>query len=271
VYKRQKEGNVYVADVADNHIRKFDKNGRFIVKWGDKLLADGELDSPRASEVDNEGNIYVVDSGNDRVQKFDSKGRFLAKWGSRGVGSGQFYYPTGITIDKKENIYIADSGNSRIQKFNKEGKFVAEWNASDPKDNHAAGRFGFQKSLATDGEHYVYVADADNNRIIKFTLDGKFVSTWGKGGSGEGDFKRPSGISVSSDGIGVYVIDAGNNRIQAFMSTSVIDGSFKASWGTKGDGINQFNRPSGITFGKDRNIFYVADTGNSRIQCYRLK
>jgi DNA-binding beta-propeller fold protein YncE len=54
-----------------------------------------------------------------------------------------------------------------------------------------------------------------NDRIQKFTKDGKFIKSWGSTGSGDGQFKWPAGLTVDLSG-NVYVADGGNDRIQKF-------------------------------------------------------
>ena len=48
------------------------------------------------------------------------------------------------------------------------------------------------------------VTDDGNDRIQKFTSDGKFITTWGSNGRGDGQFSRPEGVAVDSSG-NVYV------------------------------------------------------------------
>ena len=55
----------------------------------------------------------------------------------------------------------------------------------------------------------------DNHRIQRFTSEGVFVSKWGTGGTGNGEFSGPEGVAVASDG-SVYVSDVNNHRIQKF-------------------------------------------------------
>ena len=95
----------------------------------------------------------------------------------------------------------------------------------------------FAKSFAGEGTHAlsapkgvainqstgdVYVVDSANNRVEVFSASGAFVSTFGKAGTGNGEFKAPTGIAVDNSSSAtqgyVYVIDAGNNRIEAFNS-----------------------------------------------------
>ena len=59
----------------------------------------------------------------------------------------------------------------------------------------------------------MYVVDSGNNRIQKFTKDGRFLSTWGTTGSGAGEFDMPWGIALDRQG-NVYIADWRNDRIQ---------------------------------------------------------
>ncbi len=69
--------------------------------------------------------------------------------------------------------------------------------------------------MAVDSSGNVYVSDIGNSRIQKFTSTGTFITKWGSGGSGDGQFYYPFGVTVDSSG-NVYVADTFNNRIQKF-------------------------------------------------------
>jgi DNA-binding beta-propeller fold protein YncE len=84
-----------------------------------------------------------------------------------------------------------------------------------------------------------------NDRIVKFSKDGKFISAWGKHGKAQGEFDTPHGIALDSQGR-VFVADRANNRIQIFDPT----GKFIAEW-------KQFGRPSDVAIDKNDTI-YVA-------------
>jgi plastocyanin len=86
-----------------------------------------------------------------------------------------------------------------------------------------------------------------------------FVSQWGTEGSGDGEFDRPNGLAVASDG-NVYVSDS-VDRIQKFTS----EGVYVSKWGTAGTGEGQFRQPNGVAVASDGSV-YVADYGNNRIQ-----
>jgi DNA-binding beta-propeller fold protein YncE len=64
--------------------------------------------------------------------------------------------------------------------------------------------------------------------INKFTRDGKFITSWGSEGDGQGQLNSPAGIDVDSSG-NLYVTDDGNSRIEKFTN----NGDFVTMWGLK--------------------------------------
>jgi hypothetical protein len=222
---------------------------------------------------------------------------FVTKWGSSGTGDGQFgdgpYLSSyGIEVDSSGNVYVADTGNNRIQKFTSTGTFLGWWGLDDQnytgwhnpdsqrigQAGSGSGQFSLPWGIAIDNSGNIYVADANNARIQKFTSDTTFTTQWGTAGSGDGQFVDMRGIEIDSSG-NIYVADANNYRIQKFAST----GAFLGWWGRDdqnytgwhnpdsqrigvvGTGDGQFNHPEGVAvdaFG----YVYVTDFDNNRVQ-----
>ena len=63
-----------VSDEWTNTISVFDRNGKFIRKWGKTGSGDGELLRPAGLVCEKNGNLIVVDSGNNRLQVFTPGG-----------------------------------------------------------------------------------------------------------------------------------------------------------------------------------------------------
>jgi len=87
-----------------------------------------------------------------------------------------------------------------------------------------------------------------------------FDLTWGREGSGDGQFHYPNGVAVDTAG-NVYVADTGNYRIQKFSPT----GTIITKWGSFRSGVGQFNVPHGIAVDSIGNV-YITDANNHRIQ-----
>jgi DNA-binding beta-propeller fold protein YncE len=202
-------------------VYKFDSDGNFVTRWGDRGTGDAQFSAPRGVAADWLGNVYVADTGNNRIQKFDPNGNFITKWGSAGSEDGQFSLPNGVAVDPSGNVYVADTWNDRIQKFDSNGNFITKW--VFPSDyNHPNG-------VAVDplGNVYVVLSQSnppfiefppENPRVEQYDSNGNFITRWGSHGEEEGQFSYPNGLAADLSG-NVYVADTYNQRIQKFSLT----------------------------------------------------
>ena len=294
-------GNVYVTDTHNHRIQKFTSSGTFIREWGVRGAGNGQVDHPFGVAVDATGRVYVADTGNGRIQRFTSDGSYLTQW--KNTSDGELDGPRSIARDSASGyFFVADTGNHRIQKFTSNGTFVAKWGSHGIGD----GEFRYPVSVAIDGAGYVYVYDGDNFRIQKFTSNGVFVTKWGSQGSGNGQFMGVWGIAIDStnhiyvnDIMGVQKFDSNGNFIakwtvggyaitidpndQVYVFDLEYDtqnlckvkvfstnGTPVREWGGScgaGDGeLADFSGKSPGLGSDSSGNFFVADTGNHRIQ-----
>jgi sugar lactone lactonase YvrE len=108
----------------------------------------------------------------------------------------------------------------------------------------------------------VLVPDTHYYRVVIFSPEGEILRTFGKHGTGDGEFLFP--VSACEDASGnIYVCEYGSNdRVQKFTK----DGEFITSFGGFGTGPGEFQRPAGMLW-HDGSI-YVADSTNHRIQVF---
>ena len=194
-----------------------DIEGRLIIgRSGD---APGALANPSGVAVDGEGNLYVLDSGNARIQKFAPDGRPLKTTGDAGSGEGEFNQPADLAIDAQGDVYVIDTWNHRVQKFDADLTFITAW-GGPTKDLVNPGDYEMwgPRSIAVDGEGYVWVVDTGTQRVRKFSPDGELLGTVGERGRGLGQFREPVGIAFDPVTGDFLVADVGNARIQRFDS-----------------------------------------------------
>jgi len=103
-----KDGNVYVLDVGNSCIVKYDKDGRFIKSWGSKGQGPGELGVSPSSIIrfDKNENLAVMERQfNQRITFFDKDGKYLRSFRTEKPADS-------ISFDSKNNVYISVSGNT---------------------------------------------------------------------------------------------------------------------------------------------------------------
>jgi DNA-binding beta-propeller fold protein YncE len=125
----------------------------------------------------------------------------------------------------------------------KDEVFVSEFKNNRVQKFSADGRFLLQfpvaempGGIAVDAHGRVYVAPLMGHRICVYDESGKLLCEWGKQGSGDGEFDQPGGIAIAADGT-VYVADQVNRRVQVFTP----EGKFLARWGEYGSKPGQFD------------------------------
>ena len=92
----------------------------------------------------------------------------------------------------------------------------------------------------------MFVADGHwNARIVKFSNDGKFIKTWGRKGTGPGEFDVPHTLVIDKRGR-VLVGDRTNQRVQVFDQ----DGRYLDEW-------THLGSPSGMFIAQDDTLFVV--------------
>jgi len=139
----------------------------------------------------------------------------------------------------------------------------------------APGQLLSPRGIKIGPDGFVYVADAGNHRIQKFTASGQFVTAWGRESTIDTEMGIPQGffdpwdVAIAPDGT-IYVADTWNHRIQRLDGA----GNLINAWGLLGEygpgdpaGESAFYGPRGVAVGPNGQV-YVADTGNKRIQVF---
>lgn len=116
-------------------------------------------------------------------------------------------------------------------------------------------------AIAVAGDGRIAVTDEHTHTVSVFGPDGDVRARWGGPGTGPGRFRHPAGIAADDGGL--WVVDAGNARIQRLTW----DGEPLASTGSAGLGPGQLRHPWLLTVAPDGRL-WVADWGNDRIQAF---
>lgn len=160
------------GDQADPIIA-LDSSGKVLRSWGKGMFV-----MPHAIRVAPGGNIWTTDAASSRVLEFTPEGKLLLEisvGGLPAVCRHNFCGTTDVAFAPSGNIYVSDGyANARVLEYSPAGKLIREWGA------HGAGpgQFHLPHSLQVGSDGVIYVADRENARIERFTLDGQYLGEW---------------------------------------------------------------------------------------------
>jgi DNA-binding beta-propeller fold protein YncE len=246
------DGRIFVAD-RTGRIQRFDASGHLQKVWE---TPEHKAGYPVGMGFAPDGRLFVADTHYSRVLIYDKDGQLLDKFGRPGRGPGEFEMPTDVAVDRQGNIYVSETGgNDRISKFDAKFNYIQSFGGADD----GAAATSRPVGLTIDRDDTLWVADAVNHRLLRFSLDGKLLATIGSIGSQLGQFRYPYDTALMPDGT-LIVAEYGNNRLQQVTR----DGKSLRTWGQAGWQIGQLGYPWGVAVTKGR--VYVVDSGNNRVQ-----
>ena len=180
-------GNIYVADAANNKIRKITAAGVVTTVAGTGTAGAGNgaalsatFNTPLSIAIDPANNLYITERDNYDVRKIATDGTVTTVAGTGQAGSADgagtsagFNYPVGIVADFSGNLYVTDNGYGTIRIITPSG-FVATL-AGNGNQTSIDG-IGYQASfknplgMAMDSGGNLYVMDNSSNKVRKVTV-----------------------------------------------------------------------------------------------------
>ena len=210
------------------------------------------------------------------VLEFDEEGNLLRSWGGAGEGYDWPDSNHGITVDYKGNVWIGGNGRG-----------------ATPGGGRGRGGRGGRGAGAATGDQTAYnegqvsgTQAFNDNMILKFTQEGKFLMQIGKPHQSKGsndiaNLRLPAKIFVDPKTNEVYIADGyGNRRVIVFDAET---GAYKRHWGAYGHKpddtdlgrynpddppAQQFRNPVHCADLSHDNLLYVCDRVNDRIQVF---
>jgi streptogramin lyase len=175
-------------------------------------------------KVDSKDQVWVTTRRYPAVEIYDINGNFIRAWDSPKLFNDDhstiylnpkqapnLHY---MRFDSAGNLWISDTARHTVRKCDPNGNVLLTLGVPDEP---GADNAHFNRPAGVDvGPAGVFVADGyGNRRVVHYSLDGKFIKTWGKQGIAPGEFILPHDVAHDSKGR-LYVADRMNERIQIF-------------------------------------------------------
>jgi len=170
--------------------------------------------------TDSRDRVYVYNRGTHPIVVFDPEGNVLSHWGDDFLPHAHGIYIDGddvlwLTDQKAQAVFKCTTDGGILQTIGTPGRIGADGVPfHDPTDAFPTAS----------GE--IFVSDGYGNaRCHQFNADGELMASWGKPGTGTGEFVLPHSVWVDPRDR-VWVADRENRRIQLFDR----DGGFIEEW-----------------------------------------
>ncbi len=254
-------GNLYVADISNNRVRRLGPGGIITTVAGRGDLSfsgDGrpatsaQLLTPTGLAVDRPGNLYIADSANSRIRKVTPNGMITTiagrPWspgqpsGDGGpatdagllLGTERGVVQSRVAVDMAGNVYFTESNAHRVRRVDPSGVITTvagtgEIGNDGPEGPATRSRLFYPCGLAVDRWGTLYIGESDG-RVRKVTPSGVMTTVvgydgWGYGGDGgpARSAKVGTTCALAVDGNGnLFIADGSNHRIRKIDTSGII-------------------------------------------------
>jgi hypothetical protein len=161
------DSTLFVSDGYNGtRVAKFDKDGKFLLNWGQKGTPPNETRPGYFNNVHGIATdpqtrqVFVNDRANRRIQVFDENGAFLRQW-SVGAAPAELHL---IYIGEDRKLWAYDRATAKLLKYDLDGHLLYAWGTF----GDFPGGFWGVHGLSVDQEGNLYLSDVDTGRATKY-------------------------------------------------------------------------------------------------------
>jgi sugar lactone lactonase YvrE len=274
-------------------------------------ITQSKMSNPADISVDAAGRLWVADYNNHRVLRFDNAASkasganadgvlgqtdFITR--TTGAGANKMWSPASVFADSSGRLWVADINNNRVLRFDNAAAkangasadaVLGQTDFATVTSGTGANKMNNPAGVALDTGGRLYVADANNNRILRFDAAATKANganadaVFGQpdfatvtSGTTQSKFKLPQGIATDANNR-LYVADFSNSRVLIFNNAgtaangalaSVVLGQPDFTTGTQNTGgvsAVSMNNPVSKSLDESSSSLFVADYGNNRV------
>jgi len=177
-------GNLYILDTGNHRVQKFGPDGRYLASFGRQGQGPGDFAYPDSIDIDSEDMVWVSDPNNQRIQVLTTEGGVrktvgfvkervgkirCIRSGLVMAGGGGLLF-SGLEMEEKKQPLP-----KLFRKLDLDGKVTGEYGKPLDFKHPLLNQMGNQVTFAADESGCVYLAYLYQNRIDKYSPEGKLL------------------------------------------------------------------------------------------------
>jgi DNA-binding beta-propeller fold protein YncE len=211
------------------------------------------LHGPRGVVATPGGRLWVADPGGRCVQVLDLERRTYQQIDQ--VGKDPLRSPVGVALGPDGTVLVCDSEAGVVHRLDAAtGQSLGTLAAPEVLQRPVAAAYD---PVAAE----IYVVDSSTHDIKVFGRDGRLRRVIGTRGTGPGELNFPVAVAYNEQTL--WVVDAGNGRVQALTPA----GLPLSSLGQLGDAPGDLALPKGVAFDSEGHL-YVVDARFENVQIF---
>jgi len=178
------QGNLYILDTGNHRVQKFGPDGRYLASLGRQGQGPGDFSYPDSIDIDGEDMVWVSDPNNQRIQVLTPEGaeRKTIGFVKERVGKVR-RTPSGLVMAGGGGVFFAGPGLEEkeqplpklFKKLDLDGKVTGEYGEPFNFEHPLLNQMGNQVTFAVDEGGCVYLAYLYQNRLEKYSPEGKLL------------------------------------------------------------------------------------------------
>lgn len=174
-------GNIYILDAGNCRVQKFSPEGKYIDTFGREGQGPGEFNSPSSLNINAEGNLIVSDPRGRKIQIFSTEGSLRKTITLTKYPLSEVYALNSGLLAMKGTVEYAFEGKDNeplpklIRLLDSEGNIEREFGEIFDYKHRLLNHRGNVFHFVTDQNDYIYLSFAHQNRIDKYSSEGKLL------------------------------------------------------------------------------------------------
>ena len=243
-----------------------------------------EFNSPQGVAMSADGRTaYIADSNNFRISIWSRASNTDSAWSPLATfgADADLGNPYDVAVSSDGlTAWVAEIVNHRISVWTRSDSNSTSWQLQTTFGTSGSGPANLNEPAAvwasTDA-CTVWVADSKNDRISVWHRPDANGQEWsaqtvfGTGGAGAAQFDAPGGLSVTADGLEIYIADVANNRVSVWSRSNAAKTTWtpKTTIGSFGTVQASLNNPRDAHVLPDGSGLWITDPGNHQVDVWR--